>query len=371
MSHQLTPPTAAIRRLSTLVGNKTFSSPTPSTIVPVAASSYHTSTNLLQTHKRLPSLPFSSSTANAKSHIESLRSNVAKMSTMPATHGHSEACCNIPPVTSSNDYPMKGQYDEFDGLKTYVTGPDDATKGIIVIFDIFGYFPQTIQGADILSTSDKTKYKVVMPDWFEDTPLTTFWHDASVFGMGVEIGGDGGPDSVYSHVLCRTRFPPTTKEHQEKLGAFFQKHGPSTVKPKLPGIMKAVEAKYPSVQSWGILGFCWGGKVVSVTVSAGDNPFKIAAECHPAMVDPADAEGIKVPLCMLASKDEDPEAVSKFESNLSVTKHVETFGDQIHGWMAARSDLEDPRVKEEYVRGYKTVLEFFGKNWGQSPASRL
>jgi hypothetical protein len=31
--------------------------------------------------------------------------------------------------------------------------------------------------------------------------------------------------------------------------------------------------------------------------------------------------------------------------------------------MAARADLSDARVKEEYVRGYKTLLEFFGKNW--------
>jgi hypothetical protein len=47
------------------------------------------------------------------------------------------------------------------------TGPKDATKGIVVIFDIFGFFPQTLQGADILSTSDDhNKYQVFIPDWF-------------------------------------------------------------------------------------------------------------------------------------------------------------------------------------------------------------
>lgn len=81
------------------------------------------------------------------------------------------------------------------------------------------------------------------------------------------------------------------------------------------------------------------------------------------MVDANDASSIKVPLIMLASKDEAPEDVKKFESNLTVAKHVETFSDQIHGWMAARSDLSDDHVKEEYIRGYKTVLEFFGKQW--------
>lgn len=79
------------------------------------------------------------------------------------------------------------------------------------------------------------------------------------------------------------------------------------------------------------------------------------------MVDPADAEGLDVPFALLASQDEDKADVKKFEEALKVPHHVETFGDQIHGWMAARSNLEDERVKAEYERGYKTLLEFFGK----------
>ncbi len=39
------------------------------------------------------------------------------MSTMPASHGHNEACCNIPPVVSKG-YKAKGSYEEIDGLKT-------------------------------------------------------------------------------------------------------------------------------------------------------------------------------------------------------------------------------------------------------------
>lgn len=54
------------------------------------------------------------------------------------------------------------------------------------------------------------------------------------------------------------------------------------------------------------------------------------------MVDPNDAKGIKIPLCMLASKDEDPDAVKNFEKELTVPKHVESFDDMVHGWMAAR-----------------------------------
>ena len=65
---------------------------------------------------------------------------------------------------------------------------------------------------------------------------------------------------------------------------------------------------------------------------------------------------------LLGSKDEDAAQIKAYEEALTVPNHVEIFEDQIHGWMAARSDLKDPRVKEEYERGYKTVLSFFGKH---------
>ncbi|ETS77822.1 hypothetical protein PFICI_09884 [Pestalotiopsis fici W106-1] len=254
------------------------------------------------------------------------------MSTMPASHGHSEACCNIPPVQSKG-YSAKGSYEEFGGYKTYVTGPKDAAKGVLIIFDIFGYFPQTLQGADILSSSDsKQKYQVFMPDWFKGQPCP------------IEI------------------FPPDTDDKKKQLGAFFEKFPPPSVAKQVPEYIKAVQSKHPEIKDWAIMGFCWGGKVVSLTVSSPDNIFKAGVECHPAMVEPEDAKKIKIPLCMLASKDEPVEDVKKFEQNLSGPKHVESFSDQIHGWMAARSDLEDSRVKEEYTRGYKTVVEFLGKH---------
>jgi dienelactone hydrolase len=131
----------------------------------------------------------------------------------------------------------------------------------------------------------------------------------------------------------------------------------------MPDYVKAIKDGNPSISKLGILGYCWGGKVVALSVKAETNPFSIAASVHPAMVSAADAEGIKVPFILLASKEEPDEEVKKFEDTLKVTKHVETFKDQVHGWMAARSNLSDGRVKEEYARGYKTVLTFFSKNF--------
>jgi len=100
--------------------------------------------------------------------------------------------------------------------------------------------------------------------------------------------------------------------------------------------------------------------VVSLT-SHKDSPFKVGVEVHPAMVDPSEATNITIPLMLLASKDEDADAVKQFEANLKVDKHVETFPDQIHGWMTARSNLEVEKNKQEYERGYKLALGFFGK----------
>ena len=89
--------------------------------------------------------------------------------------------------------------------------------------------------------------------------------------------------------------------------------------------------------------------------------FDAAAEVHPAFVDENDAKGFQIPVCMLASKDEPADAVTAFEKALKVPHHVETFDDQVHGWLAARADFENPKTKAEYERGYKTLLDFFHK----------
>jgi len=58
-----------------------------------------------------------------------------------------------------------------------VTGPASAKNAILVVYDIFGYFPQTLQGADILATSDeKHSYQVFMPDFFEGEPADIAWY---------------------------------------------------------------------------------------------------------------------------------------------------------------------------------------------------
>lgn len=147
------------------------------------------------------------------------------------SHTQSIACCNTPAVISKG-YKEKGKYIDIDGLKTYTTGPSSASKGILVIYDIFGFFPQTIQGADIIAHSGNQHYQVFMPDLFDGNPADISW------------------------------YPPDTEEKGKKLGEFFQTEAapPKTVE-RVGKVMNALQSSYPDIKNWGVVGYCWGGKV--------------------------------------------------------------------------------------------------------------
>lgn len=177
------------------------------------------------------------------------------------------------------------------------------------------------------------------------------------------------------------------------MGDFFSdpNHAPQTVAALLEEYMTSVQSANPLIKSWAILGvslhshllksmissfnhlhthnfsfeqFCWGGKVAAFTTSdRGKKLFDIAAVAHPAMVDPTEADGISVPYLLLASGEEEPSTIKDFEARLKVPHLVETFADQVHGWMAARADLSNEHVKKEYARGYGMVLDFLKEHW--------
>jgi dienelactone hydrolase len=151
---------------------------------------------------------------------------------MATSQQPSKACCTIPPIIAKN-YQHKGSYQTIGGLRTYTTGPTDASHGILMISDVFGFYPQTLQGADILAYADNEKpYRVFMPDWFDGEPMPIEW------------------------------FPPDTEDKKVKLGHFFEtKAKPQTTAEKIPGVIKALKELAPGIQTWGFLGLCWGSKV--------------------------------------------------------------------------------------------------------------
>jgi len=244
----------------------------------------------------------------------------------------SKACCSLPAVVSEG-YKEKGEYITIDGMKTYVTGPSSAKKAILIVYDIFGFFPQTIQGADILAYSDKeNEYQVFIPDFFEGSAADISW------------------------------YPPDNKEKEAKLGEFFQtKAQPPKTLERLHKVLKEIESQRSSITTWGVVGFCWGGKIANLSSKAGTS-FKAAAAAHPAMVDANDAPEITIPFALLPSKDEPKEDVEKWEKALKVEHIVEWYPNQIHGWLAARADLKDSAVEADYKKGYETILNWFHKH---------
>jgi len=170
------------------------------------------------------------------------------------------------------------------------------------------------------------------------------------------------PDFLDGEPADISWYPPDTKEKEEKLGNFFQtKADPKLHLPKIKDCVAEALKKFPQIESWGIVGYCWGAKIASI-VAGTQTKFKAAALLHPVRLDPADGAKVQIPMCVLASGDENPDDVKKYSDSLTVKKYVETFDTQIHGWMAARADLKDPAVLKEYERGYKTLLQFFHEN---------
>lgn len=143
---------------------------------------------------------------------------------MATIHNSNTACCSIPPVQSS--YQPKGTFKSFAGFeKVYVTGPEGTSRALIAVFDIFGFWPQTQQGADILA--DTLKVKVYMPDFFQ-------------------------PSSPFS----LNDYPPNTDEQKAKYQAFFG--GPAKIDKAVENVKNVGKVLKAEGSTVGVYGYCWG-----------------------------------------------------------------------------------------------------------------
>ncbi|KAG8874175.1 hypothetical protein FRB97_006103 [Tulasnella sp. 331] len=247
---------------------------------------------------------------------------------MSGQYQQSEACCTIPPVITEG-YKEKGEYKEYAGMRTYFTGPTDTNRTILVFFDIFSFFPQTIQGADIIASS--TNSLVIMPDFFRGKTL-----DPSVY-------------------------PPRNDEDKEKLGTFF-----STVanpKDRLLDVDTIIDAlKKEGKTNLGTMGYCWGGKMA--TLSGATGSFKAVASIHPGLLTEDDAKDLKAPIALFISKDEDAQEAERFNAALlskdfAAKNKYKLYGTMVHGWAASRANFKDAENLKEYEDVYSRLAEFF------------
>lgn len=140
--------------------------------------------SVLKIVRTSPTLPIAAFTSPSYILIAAFSSR--SLATMTSTQ--SKACCTVPPVVSEG-YQAKGDYITIDGMKTYATGPKDAKSALLVVYDIFGFFPQTLQGADILAHADKEhQYQVFMPDFFDGKPADISWYPPDNEEKGKKLG---------------------------------------------------------------------------------------------------------------------------------------------------------------------------------------
>ena len=100
----------------------------------------------------------------------------------------------------------------------------------MLVYDIFGLYPQTKEGAALLA--QELNCLVIIPDFFH--------------GKGADFNW----------------VPIDSDDKKNKLMAFVgEEANPEKNVATLLSIMKETKLLYPNVEKWGALGLCWGGKV--------------------------------------------------------------------------------------------------------------
>ncbi|CRG83121.1 putative AIM2 family protein C30D10,14 [Talaromyces islandicus] len=234
----------------------------------------------------------------------------------------STACCQRTPIGASEPVPVH----KIAGLDTYVAGNISSKNGVIVVYDIFGFYPQTLKGADRLA--EQLNAVALVPDYLEGVYADHSWT------------------------------PP------DRAAFFVNNAAPPKVIPKVQATIAEAKTKFPSVEKWAILGLCWGGKLAALVSTEGTD-FVASGQVHPGLLDPNDAKSITIPHIVLASKDEDAAVMAEYKTALEgragLDSYVDTYSNMHHGWMGARANLEDAENKKEFERGYKEIGDFFAK----------
>lgn len=141
-------------------------------------------------------------------------------------------------------------------LGTDVTGPANATRAVIDIYDVFGLASQTIQGADRLS-QHIGDCLVFVPDLLEGNYVKPEW------------------------------MPPDTPEKQKLFAEF--RAGPGSAGKAVARVLrvrKEIAEKYPGVEGHVVVGgLCWGGKISVLACGPGNEgagrKFNASWTAHP------------------------------------------------------------------------------------------
>ena len=241
----------------------------------------------------------------------------------------------IPPVEAS--YTPQGQtITTADGLEIYVASPPPTTTssatttsaGIIYVPDIFGKTSQAFQVCDKLAAAG---FWVAFPDVFRGEPWPM------------------------------EKFPPPDRE--ELMGWIGGYSFEGKVKPDVAEAVKVLREKAGGGEEgmkMGIVGFCWGGKISTLSSEEG---FGASAAAHPSFLKEEDAKVVNCPILLLPSKDEaDLSGFIEGVVGRGVEARQVKFEDMHHGWVAARGDWSDEKQKARATEAIQLFVEFFTKH---------
>jgi len=259
-----------------------------------------------------------------------------------------KCCCPTDVKPAVNDYKGTGSRIvslEGLGFDMYVTGSGD--NAILFAYDIFGLTPNVEQVADQLATLGG--FLVVVPDFMRGQQ----WHHANVpptkegkFPDGVEPAD--GPDCLFTWVMTHPNCKVDRNEEISKIKKYL--------------------VKEYGIKKLGMTGFCWGGKVAFLAGTDSELVQAIAT-CHGSLLEKTDVEAVKVPVCMLDSKEEPEAHRTEFqpilESKPFADKNMyKLFSTMHHGWMGTRgigsvNDFEKAEVQKCWKEALADLVTFF------------
>ncbi|XP_044499451.1 endo-1,3;1,4-beta-D-glucanase-like [Mangifera indica] len=235
----------------------------------------------------------------------------------------SSQCLDNPPILSPTC--GAGTVQELGGLNTYVTGPSDSKRAIILISDVFGYeAPLFRKLADKVAAAG---FLVVAPDFF--------------YGDPVDLSNPQFDRDAWRKVHTTDK-------------------GFEDAKP----VIAALKSK--GVSAIGAAGFCWGGKVAVNLASTDD--IQAAVLLHPSRITVDDIKEVKIPVAILGAEIDHatpPEQVKHFAEILSskseIDSFVKVFPGVSHGW-TVKFKVEDESAVKSAEEAHEDMLNWFTKH---------
>jgi len=246
-----------------------------------------------------------------------------------------KACCDagLPakavgePVGKVIDLATPGGKD----LPCYVVG--EGEKAIIAVYDIFG-FTENKRTRLVCDEMAEAGYSVILPDFYRGSDVL------AEFGV---FPPEGGIPAVADWL---NRVAP----FEQVLGEIFDV------------VVKHLESN--GAKSIGMVGFCWGGKVVMLSSTRGK--VKAGVGLHPSFLAPEDAANVDCPQFFMPAGDDPPiepvfDALSSKPFFDKCKKKL--FGEMSHGW-TLRADMSDPSAAgaKQANEAIGLAIDFFGQH---------